>query len=122
LGQSIILLDPGTELPEMAATLEATGFRVSMCRSTSDLERLIRRKSGGVVILDLDNPLFNNRTLGGMKRKHPALQMIGVSSRPFHPELKEAMSSYLYACISKPVDVEELTYLVKAIFRDLTPT
>lgn len=121
MGQCIILLDPGAEQPELAATLEATGFRVSMCRSTSDLERLTRRKGGGVLILDLDDPLFNNRTLGAMKGKYPALQIIGLSSRPFHPELKEAMSSYLYACISKPVDVEELTYLVKAIFRDLTP-
>lgn len=116
MGQSIILLDPDTEQPELATTLEATGFRVLQCRSTADLERLIRKRNCGLVILDLDNPLFDNRVLGAMKRKHPALQIIGVSSRPFHPELKEALMSYIYACISRPVDPDELNYLVKSIF------
>jgi DNA-binding NtrC family response regulator len=116
LGQSIILFDPGTEQPELAKTVEATGFLVLECRSISDMERLIRKKNCGLVIVDLDNPLVNNRVLGGMKRQHPALQIIGVSSRPFHPELKEALMSYIYACISKPVDLDELNYLVKSIF------
>ncbi len=117
LKQSIILVDSGREsLPEVATTLEASGFQVLQCRSTSDLGKLGRKSDRRVVILDLDDALINNRVLKDVKRKRPAMQIIGISRRPFHPELKEAMRSYIYACMSKPMDAEELIYLVKGLF------
>jgi DNA-binding NtrC family response regulator len=103
---------------DLATTLEANGFQVLRCRSILDLEKLGQEKGRLVTILDLDHALVNNRVLRDLKRKRPALQIIGISGRPFHPELKEAMESYIYACISKPVDTEELIYWLKSIFCD----
>jgi len=73
-------------------------------------------------MLDLDNPCVTNRMLREIARRCPSLKIIGVSGRLFHPEFKEAMRSYLYACMAKPVDVEALMYLVNSVFRDSTPT
>lgn len=117
LSQSVILVETtGEQPPELTTSLEASGFQVVSCCSIPDLEKHSQENDLGVVILDLDDPLVSNRVLRDVKRKRPALQIIGVSSRPFHPELKEALAHYLYACLCKPVDPEELIYLVKSIF------
>ncbi|MBI4963763.1 MAG: response regulator [Desulfomonile tiedjei] len=122
MNQPIILVGTSKkQSSELATTLEANGFQVLRYRSISDLEKLGQEKDRLVVILDLDKASVSNRVLRNLKRKRPALQIIGISSLPFHPELGEAISSYLFACISKPVDTEELMYLLKSIVRDLPP-
>ncbi len=117
MNRTIILFDTGSELwTELTATLKAHGFQVLRCRSISDLEALGQGKDKGAVILDLDNALLNNRVIREVKRKHPAMQLLGISSRPFHPDLKDAISNYFYACLRKPVDLDELIYLLKSTF------
>ncbi len=117
MSQPVILVETIEEQPpELVTSLEANGFQVLPCCSISDMEKLSQESDLGVVILDLDDPYISNRVLRDVKKKRPALQIIGVSSRPFHPELKEAIANYMYACLCKPVDPEELIYLVKSIF------
>lgn len=112
----VILVGTAREHPfELATTLAANDIQVLRCRSILDVEKLSGEDDPGVVILALDDPHVNNRVLRDLKRRHPALQIIGISSRPFHPELKEAIANYMYACLSKPLDTDELIYLVKSI-------
>lgn len=121
LNQSVILVEAGSEEPpELTTTLESNGFQVLRCRSIWDLEALGEEKDRLVVILDLDSALVTNRLLRDVKRKHSALQIIGISSRPFHPELREAIATHIYACLCKPVDPDDLIYLVKSIFCNAT--
>jgi DNA-binding NtrC family response regulator len=117
LNPSVILVETGKgHPPEVTKILEANGFQVLPCRSIFDLEKLCQEDDHCAVILNLDDPLMNNRVLKEMKRKRPALQIIGISSHLFHPDLKEAIGSHIYACLCEPVDPEQLIYLVKGIF------
>jgi len=121
LNQSVILVGASREqLLELTTTLESNGFQVLRCPSILDLGQLGEEKDRLVVILDLDSALVTNRVLRDVKRKNSALQIIGISSRPFHPELKEAIATHIYACLCKPVDPDELIYLVKSIFSTAT--
>jgi DNA-binding NtrC family response regulator len=96
LNPSVILVESGKEQrPEVATILEANGFQVLPCRSILDLEKLCQEDDLGAVIVDLDDPLMNNRVLREVKKKRPALQIIGISSWSFHPELKEAMANHI---------------------------
>jgi DNA-binding NtrC family response regulator len=110
----------GDQRQELTALLKARGFQVQQCHSISGLEKRQPGKEGGVVILDLDDPLVDNRMIRDVKRTRPALQVIGISRRPFHPELKEAITNHIYACLCKPVDPDELVYLVKSILCSAT--
>jgi DNA-binding NtrC family response regulator len=122
LNPLVFIVDNGKRLSELTIAIARSGIEVLQCSSISDLQKLCQERNRGVVMLDLDDPCVTNRMLGEIARKCPILRIIGVSDRLFHPEFKEAMRSYLYACMSKPVDMEELMYLVKSVFRDLTTT
>jgi DNA-binding NtrC family response regulator len=85
-----------------------------------NLENNIQEEGRHVVILDLDTLSVDNRSIRDLRRRRPGVCIIGISSRSFHPELEEAMSSHIYACLSKPVDTEELIYWIRAICEDWT--
>jgi DNA-binding NtrC family response regulator len=106
------------ELTQAFVTMGVNGLQ---CHSLSELDIICHKNRRAVILLDLDNATMSNRVLKDLRKKHPFIQMIGISNRSFHPELKESMQLYLYACVSKPVDVEEVMYLIQSIFRDLAP-
>jgi len=72
-----------------------------------------------MLILDLDTLPLDNRVFRDLKRKNPTLSIITLSTRSFHPELKEAMTDHICACLNKPVDPDELHYWAKAILDDV---
>ncbi len=121
MNPSVILVETSKGYPpELTNALEANGLQVVPCRSVFDLEKLCQKDDLGIALLDLDDPIMNNRVLREVKRKRSALQIIGMSSCPFHPDLKEAIASHIYACLCEPVDPEELIYLVRSILRTAT--
>jgi DNA-binding NtrC family response regulator len=100
---------------EMCAVLEREDYRTVALHSLATLNQEIQEGTRRVVILDLDTIPVDNRFFRGLKKENPGVCVIGLSSRPFHPELKEAMSSHIYACLGKPVDEEELIFWVKSL-------
>jgi hypothetical protein len=38
-----------------------------------------------------------------------------MSSDRFHPELKDAICYHIYACLTKPLDYDELLYWLRCI-------
>ena len=100
---------------ELCALLEKEHFRTTALHSLIPLEGKVEEGDCRVVILDLDSLAVNNFLFRSLKRKNPGIHIVGLSSRPFHPELEEAMSRHISSCLSKPVDVEELVYWIKSI-------
>jgi DNA-binding NtrC family response regulator len=99
----------------LCATLEREHFTTTAFHSLLNLESEIQEAGRRVVILDLDTLPVNNRLFRTLRKKNPGVCIIGISSRTFHPELKEAMSQHIYACLSKPLDEEELVFWVKSL-------
>ena len=101
---------------ELCNLLEAQDYQVIPSHSLAGLPELIQERSCRAVILDLDTVPVNNRHLRDLKKTYPDLYVVAVSGRSFHPELKEAMEAYIYACLCKPVDPDELSLLVEEHF------
>jgi DNA-binding NarL/FixJ family response regulator len=70
------------------------------------------------VILDVDSVMLSNRIIRMLKENFPALSIFCTSRRRFHPELQDALSHYISACLSKPVDPDELNFWLKSIRDD----
>ncbi len=104
----------------MCKLLKAHQYCGIPCHTLADVQGLIEQNSCRALILDLDTVPVDNRRFRDLKKTNLALHILAVSGRLFHPELKEAIGSYIYACLCKPVDPDELVYWVKSIFCDAT--
>jgi DNA-binding NtrC family response regulator len=103
------------ESKALCAALKSENCHTIPLHSLMDLEKMIQETASGVVILDLDTLPVDNRFIRHLKRQKEKIYIIGLSSRPFHPELQEAVSTHIYACLGKPVDTDELLYWLKSI-------
>jgi DNA-binding NtrC family response regulator len=100
---------------ELCALLEKEHFRTTALHSLLPLEEKVKEGNCQVVVVDLDSLPVDNFLFRSLKKKNPGVHIVGLSSRPFHPELEEAMSRHISSCLSKPLDVEELVYWIKSI-------
>jgi len=100
----------------LADLLRVYKYRAVCSPTLNDVESVIQKTGCRVAIFDLDSILLNDRTLKQFKKLNADLYILALSERPFHPELKESMTKYIYACLNKPLDPDELVYCVKSIF------
>ena len=115
--ERVVVVDANDEQrQELCAVLERDNFPTTPLHSLATLAEKIQASASHVVVLDLDTLPVDNRFFKDLKRTNPGVCIIGLSSRSFHPELKEAMCSHIHACLGKPVDEDELIFLVKSVF------
>jgi DNA-binding NtrC family response regulator len=116
MNRSIAVVDASPEGGRaLCAMLENHHYSVIPIGSLDELVKAVREHSCHAVILDLDGLPVDNRFVRKMCRENPGLCVIGLSSRTFHPELEESMRTHISACLSKPVDEDELLYWLKSI-------
>jgi len=117
----VVNADEGACL-ELCTDLEKEHFPTTALHTLMALEDEFQKTVCRVVILDLDNLPVNNSVFRELKRKNPRVHIVGLSSRPFHPELEEAMSRHISSCLTKPVDMEELLYWLRSVCQEETKT
>ena len=112
-----IILAGGSEKENqrLRSLLEKHQYKVTTTNLLSELKQLLSRIDCRVVMVDLDETPAEKNFFGHLKHENPSLYIMGLSSRTFHPELKEAISNHIFACLRKPVDSDELLYLLKTI-------
>jgi len=116
MSKEILMMAMDTELSEeIQGALKNNNFNTVMTNSITDLEKAMKGADVEVLVLDLDTVPIENRFLRNLKKQQPAMSIIGLSTRSFHPELKEAMRKHIYACLTKPVDPDELVYWIHSI-------
>ncbi len=66
------------------------------------------------IFIDLDRKIPPKTTLATWRKQNGTLKILGLSSKSFHPDLSEIIGQHLFACLKKPVDEEELIFLLKS--------
>jgi DNA-binding NtrC family response regulator len=103
------------ERRELCRLLERNHYVAAPMGALSELVKPLMEKRCDGLILDIDTLPVDNRFIGNLSRENPELCIIGISSRNFHPELEEAMRAHISACLSKPVNEDELIYWLKSL-------
>lgn len=117
--RAVVIVDPEEQYSkELCAVLEREKYRAVALTSLEGLDRFLQSGLSHALILDLDHAQLDNRSLRGLRRENRQLCIIGLSSRSFHPELKEALSQHIDACFAKPVDWDDLVYYLKGALRN----
>ena len=88
--------------------------------SSAELNTVWGSQAFQAAILDLDSMPVNNQLIKDISRQNLSRPIIGLSIRSYHPELKEAISKHMYACIQKPIDFDELLFWIKSIYENHT--
>ncbi|MDY0040019.1 MAG: hypothetical protein RBS57_06870 [Desulforhabdus sp.] len=97
----------------LGEVLAAARYRVLFNDSTATLWDEVEAGRYQAIILDLDTVPADDSFIKKLRGIHSALCIIFLSSRSFHPELKESFSNYVCACIKKPVNPEEVLFCLK---------
>lgn len=106
------------EFEDLSALLNRRSYRADRVESPGDLRRRLEADSFVAVLMDLDSTAVDNRAIRELASEFPAVHFLCMSKDSFHPELKDAISRHIYACLNKPIDPEELFYWLKCIQED----
>jgi hypothetical protein len=96
--------------------IEKATYRTEIYSSLPSLEDGLALAPCLAVILDVDSVPLDNHAIRNLKASNPAVSFLMFSRERFHPELQESISHILYACLKKPADSDEITYLLKSIW------
>ncbi len=119
MDNKIIVLDADKKsCQDLCEVIEEHIYSTTPLHSLLDLETIL--ESGGyiAVIVDIDSVQVNNRVIRQLTIKYPETSFLCTSKDRFHPELKDAICYHIYACLTKPIDPDELFYLLKSIHEE----
>jgi DNA-binding NtrC family response regulator len=98
--------------------LGEAGCRVQTVGSPTELTDLLKDKACMAVIMDLDSVALDNRSIKKLAAQFPTIPLLCISKERFHPELQDSIRDHIYACLTKPIDQNELSYWLKSIRED----
>ena len=114
----IVLAADIEQLKDLRTALAGGFYRIIECESCASLPGLISDTGSTVVILDLDSVSVDNKFVRLLKADNPGLFILTISGQKLHPELRESISSHIYACLSKPLDADELKFWLRSTTHD----
>jgi len=111
----ILISEKSKELNQIDAVLSKNKYRVHLIEGVENLDKALADISCNCVILDLDSISIDNRTIRELTIQYPHIYFLCISKDRFHPELKDAICYHIFACLTKPLDYDELLYWLKCI-------
>jgi DNA-binding NtrC family response regulator len=119
MAKKIIVLDADeNQCHGLCSILDEREYHTEPIHSLPHLKKMIQDTECLVVIMDIDTVSMDNRTIRELTIKYPETYFLCLSSDRFHPHLKEALCYHIYACLNKPVDLDELFYWLRSIYED----
>jgi DNA-binding NtrC family response regulator len=115
----VIVLDTDKKQRDSLCTLLAdNNYQAAPMSMLSELEQQLEQSDCQAAIVNLDNISVTNKNFKAIKHKKPAVSIITLSERQFHPELEESLREYISVCLAKPIDSDELLFWLKGIFEN----
>ena len=90
-------------------------YRATVIASLKAMTEELQASSTCIAAMDIDTIEPDIQRIRALKRNHANLVLLAFSDRKFHPEHKEVLSNHFFACLTKPVDMDEMLYLIKDV-------
>lgn len=113
----VVNADP-EESASICRLLQEADYTAQTLNSPAELKDRLREKGCMAVIMDIDSVAVDNRTIRELASMFPAVPFLCISKERFHPQLKDSIRNHIYACLTKPIDPDELSYWLKCIRAD----
>jgi DNA-binding NtrC family response regulator len=114
--KSIMVLDANEEqCRDLCRLLEKVQFTAIGLNSTKNLAQHIKDSGCQAIFWDIDTVPADNRTVKNLTKQFPGVYLFCLSGQAIHPELRDAISQHIYACLSRPIDADELFFWLRSI-------
>ncbi|MCF6246024.1 MAG: hypothetical protein L3J69_01555 [Desulfobacula sp.] len=116
MAKTVVLIGKNPEITgSIIDELSDNHYKFHILDSIENLDKDIIETSCNCIILDLDSITVDNRTIRALTIQYPHIYFLCISEDRFHPELKDAICYHIYACLTKPLDYDELLYWLRCI-------
>ena len=113
--KEILVLDRDQTISdELGNLLAGEPYNIRVVNNLRACAAYLQTHSCSALILDLDTVDIDNCGIAQLKQHHPGLNIIAKSERTFHPELEESLRSAIVACLAKPLDRHDLSFMLKS--------
>ena len=116
MGNCICILSADEQQVELLRTiLSERQFQVRIFEDAENLMLGLEHTGCVAAIMDVDSIRLTNRMIRQIKTKFSGISIFCTSQQRHHPDLKDALSQHIYACLKKPLDRDELDFWLKCI-------
>jgi DNA-binding NtrC family response regulator len=98
--------------------LQEADYTARTLNSLAELKNRLSEKSCIAIIMDIDSAAVDNRTIRDLASAFPTIPFLCISKERFHPQLRDSIRNHIYACLTKPIDSDELRYWLRCIRKD----
>lgn len=120
MDRKVILISKKTdELEQICRLLSQNGYAYHCIESIDRIRDVLHSSPSTCLIFDYDSIDVDNRTIRKLTIEFPSIYFLCMSKDRFHPELKDAICYHIYACLTKPLDYDELLYWLRCIDSEL---
>jgi len=117
--ETVVVVDADEDqCHRLCAVLERCDYPAVPLHSLPDLQEFLFRRSKAVVIMDIDTIRIDNHTIQNFALKNPGVYLLCLSCDRFHPDRIDKVCYYIYACIAKPFENEEIFFWLSIIYQD----
>ncbi|MBI5845400.1 MAG: hypothetical protein HZB23_12115 [Deltaproteobacteria bacterium] len=111
----LILCADARETRNLQSLLKGLGAPSLAFSKKEKMAEAIGRTPCLAALIDLDSVPLRSRHIKQLVSPSPGLMILCVSRSRYHPELADAISTDIHACIAKPVNPEELRFWLKSL-------
>ncbi len=108
-------------IKELCDLLKKNGYKTYKVFSIVELKQTLEHFESLTVVIDIDAIPITNSFIKELTKSFPEIKILCLSESKFHPDLQDIISQYIFACLSKPIDSEELFYWLESIEKDEGP-
>lgn len=120
MGRKVILISQKTkEFEQIYQILSKNNYVCHCIEKIDQIGQTLESITSNCIIFDLDSIDVDNRTIRALTIEYPSVYFLCMSKDRFHPELKDAICYHIYACLTKPLDYDELIYWLRCIDNEL---
>ena len=102
----------------LSSLVGTLGYAFQCERSYAELDAQLQMNAFAAVIMDIDSFAVDNQSIRHLAFAYPDTPILCISKNRLHPELSDSIQNHIFACLTKPIDQDELGYWLNCIRKD----
>ncbi len=112
---AVMLHNDAEDVSRVERLLAALHLPLLRCEQVDELEQLLATCRECLVLLNLETNGVDNALLRRVSKACDRVHIIGITRRPYHPELEQALRSHLLTLVACPINDEELGLCLRGV-------